>query len=93
MKKIFFTSFLLSISVLFVLAQVPSQAEIDKLMKNAQELAKKYGNDSAVKNAVKNQQANTKSTTNTFYSSDSGDYGKRTFGTQRRNPKTAFIKR
>src|SRR5689334_10471614 len=36
----------------------PTQAEIDKMMKQAQELMKKYGGDSTVKNAMKNQQSN-----------------------------------
>ncbi len=50
MKKIFFA--LLSFSIQFVSAQ-PTQAEIDKMMKQAQDAMKKYGNDSTVNKAMK----------------------------------------
>lgn len=74
MKKTFIICFLLSLSVQFVFAQVPTQAEIDKMMKNAQELMKKYGNDTNVKKAMENQQGNNNGVTNSLYSSDPGSY-------------------
>ena len=87
MKIVLVSLFLLSISVQFVTAQ-PSQAEIDKMMKQQQELMKKYGNDSArakamkglvdqqkqVSDAMKNQQANSGGN-NSLYSADPGSYG------------------
>ena len=50
MKKIFFALF--SFSIQFVSAQ-PTQDEIDKMMKQAQEVMKKYGTDSTVNKAMK----------------------------------------
>lgn len=47
----------------FCFAQ-PTQAEIDKMTKQAQEIAKKYGNDSLVKNVVKDAQKQQKQMTN-----------------------------
>ena len=79
MKKTFIICFLLSFSVQFVIAQ-PTQAEIDKMMKQAQELMKKYGTDTNVKKAMENQQGNNNAVTNpiaigSLYSSDPGNYG------------------
>lgn len=74
MKKILLLSFLFSFSVQFVFAQ-PTQAEINKMMKDAQALIKKYGGDSTVKNAMKNQQGNNKGVTNSLYSADPSSYG------------------
>ena len=74
MKNIFTTSFLLFLLVQSVFAQ-PTQVEIDKMLKQAQELMKKYGNDSMVNKATKNQQANNNGLTNSLYSSDPGSYG------------------
>lgn len=65
---------LLAFSVHSVLAQ-PTQAEIDKMVKQAQELMKKYGADTNVKKAMENQQANNNGVTNSLYSSDPGSYG------------------
>ena len=55
MKKTFIICFLLSFSMQFVFAQ-PTKAEVDKMMKNAQEQMKKYGNDSIVNKAMKDAQ-------------------------------------
>ncbi len=87
MKIVLVSLFLLSISVQFVTAQV-SQADIDKMMKQQQELMKKYGNDSArakamkglvdqqkqVSDAMKNQQGNSGGN-NSLYAADPGSYG------------------
>ncbi len=87
MKKIFFFIFLFSFSIQFVSAQ-PTQAEIDKMMKQAQDAMKKYGTDSTVNkamkeakdkqqqvgDAMKNQQGNNNAASNTSYSSDHGSY-------------------
>lgn len=72
MKKILFTTFLLFASLQVLIAQVPSQAELDKMMKEANALLKKYGNDSIVKKAIKDQQV-TKTTTG--YDPDPSSYG------------------
>jgi len=53
MKKII-AGLLVSFSMQFASAQVPTQAEIDKLIKEAQALTKKYSNDSLLKKAIKN---------------------------------------
>ncbi len=55
---------LLFLSMQCVLAQ-PTQAEIDKAMKQAQELMKKYGNDSNVNKAMKPVQARPQKTSDT----------------------------
>lgn len=55
MKITFIIFFLLYISIQSVFAQ-PSQAEIDKMLKQSQELMKKYGNDTTVKKAMKDAQ-------------------------------------
>ncbi|HSU26837.1 MAG TPA: tetratricopeptide repeat protein, partial [Chitinophagaceae bacterium] len=58
MKKIFLRLILLSLSVQPVIAQ-PTQAEMDKIMKQAQEMMKKYGGDSTankILNDLSNQQ-------------------------------------
>lgn len=87
MKKIFIICSLISFSIQFVLAQ-PTQAEIDKMMKQTQEQMKKYGNDTArkkalqdildkqkqVSNAMQNKQGNNNAVTNSRYS-DPGSYG------------------
>lgn len=54
MKKIFFIALLFCCSLRFIGAQVPSQAEMDKLMKQTQDLMKKYGGDTMIKKALKN---------------------------------------
>lgn len=72
MKKILTTYFLLFVSIHVIPAQVPSQAELDKMMKEANELLKKYGNDSTVKKVIKDQQG-TKTTT--AYDPDPSAYG------------------
>jgi tetratricopeptide (TPR) repeat protein len=74
MKKLFIL-LLFSFTQQFVFAQVPSQAEIDKMMKDANALMKKYSNDPAVKKAMKNQQGNNTGATTAFYNSDPGAYG------------------
>src|SRR5450759_5024244 len=72
-------------------SQQPTQAEIDKMVKQAQEQMKKYGIDTTVNktmkglqaqqkqmtDAMKNQQGNNKNNgvTNALYSSDPGSYG------------------
>src|SRR5450759_3580036 len=70
-------------------SQQPTKAEIDKMMKQAQDVMKKYGKDSTVNkamkdaqdkqkqvsDAMKNQPANNKGVTNALYSSDPGSYG------------------
>ncbi|MBL7725656.1 MAG: hypothetical protein JNK27_16020 [Chitinophagaceae bacterium] len=53
MKKIFFIIFLFFISAQFLFAQAPTQAEIDKMMKDANALMKKYGGDTMVNKALK----------------------------------------
>jgi tetratricopeptide (TPR) repeat protein len=88
MKKTSIACFLLSFSVQFVLAQ-PTQAEIDKMMKQSQELMKIYGNDTSrnkalkgledqqkqVTNAMKNQPANNNNGLSATSSyADPGDY-------------------
>jgi tetratricopeptide (TPR) repeat protein len=75
MKKIFFIFLLFSLSLQSLFAQAPTQAEIDKMMKDANALMKKYSNDSAVKNAMKNQQGNNTGATTALYNSDPGAYG------------------
>lgn len=72
-KKIVFI-LLLFFSSQFVFAQ-PTQAEIDKMMKQAQDLMKKYGGDSTVKNAMKGQAGNNTAKANSLYNSDPGSYG------------------
>jgi len=81
MKKIFITSSLLFFSLLYSFAQVPTQAEIDKMMKQANDAMKKYGNDSLVNKAMKdakatqtqvsdvmkNQKGNNNTSTNSLY--------------------------
>ena len=78
MIKIFLICFLLSFSAQFISAQ-PTQAEIDKMMKQAEEMMKKYGKDStvnkAMKDAMKNQPANNNSVANGSLYADPGDYG------------------
>lgn len=69
MKKAFFTLVWLSLTTQFVKAQ-PTQAEIDKMVKDATELAKKYGD-----TATKKKQGNNNGATNASYSSDPGSYG------------------
>ncbi len=54
MKKIFFIIFLFFISAQFLFAQAPTQAEIDKMMKDANDIIKKYGGDTMVNKALKN---------------------------------------
>ncbi len=56
MKKIFLFLLLLSLYSTTVLAQ-PTQAEIDKMMKLANDAMKKYGNDSLVNKAMKDAKA------------------------------------
>ncbi len=53
MKKIFFIVLLYFLSSTFVSAQIPSQAEMDKLIKQSQDLLKQYGGDTMVKKALK----------------------------------------
>ncbi len=85
MKKIFTLTLLTGLFCHQLFAQ-PTQAEIDKMMKQAQEMMNKYGNDSTVKNAMKgiqdkqkqvseamkNQQGN--NTTNSSVYVDLSDY-------------------
>ncbi len=75
MKKTFLFCFLFSVSVQYSFAQVPTQAEIDKMMKDAQALMKKYGGDSLMKNTMKIQQGNNTGIINSLYSADPGSYG------------------
>ena len=56
MKKTSILLLLLSLSLQFILAQQPTQAELDKMMKQAQEQMKKYGNDSTVNSVMKGLQ-------------------------------------
>ena len=54
----------------------PTQAEIDKMMKQAQEMMKKYGNDTSLSKTIKNQpQGNNQGATNNSAYADPGDYG------------------
>jgi tetratricopeptide (TPR) repeat protein len=53
MKKIFTVLLLITLPAAFILAQQPTQAEIDKMMKQAQEMAKKYGNDTSGSKVMK----------------------------------------
>lgn len=89
MKRIFITLLTFSFSVQFVLAQHPSQAEVDKIMKQAQERLKQNGNDTGmnnllknlqdqqkrVKDAMKNSPANNNKAINATLYADPGDYG------------------
>ena len=88
MKRTFIIFFLLPFSSQFLFAQ-PTQAEKDKMMKQAQEQMKKYGNDTSrikalkglqdmqnqIADAMKNQQGNNSNSTNALYTSDPGSYG------------------
>lgn len=56
MKKILFTTFLLFVSLQVLVAQVPTQIELDKMMKQTQDLMKKYGGDTMVNKTLKNAQ-------------------------------------
>ena len=87
MKKIFIFILLFLIGQ-FVFAQ-PSQADIDKMMKQAQEMMKKYGNDTSANkvikgmqdqqkqldDAMKNQPSNNKAVTNGSLYADPSEYG------------------
>ncbi len=89
MKKKFIISLLICFSLQHVFAQIPTQAEIDKMMKQANDAMKKYGNDSLVNKsmkdakekqaqvseAMKNQKTNNNTGTNSVYNSDPGSYG------------------
>ncbi|MEO5942404.1 MAG: hypothetical protein ABIP30_15575 [Ferruginibacter sp.] len=59
----------------FLFAQRPTQAEISKIIKDAQALAKKYSNDTAVNKAFKSQLKNNTGVLNPVYSSDPGSNG------------------
>ncbi len=86
MKKTSFFLLLFSFSIHFVFAQ--TQAEMDKMMKRAQDQMKKNGNDTArnkglkglldqqkmISDAMKNQKGNNNATTG-IYSSDPGNVG------------------
>lgn len=88
MKKIFISILLLFFSAEFILAQ-PTQAEIDRMMKQAQEMAKKYGTDSArnkemkgiqdqqkqVTDAMKNQPTKNNGPTSGSLYPDPSEYG------------------
>jgi Tetratricopeptide repeat len=50
--KSLFTTLLFSFLIQFLFAQVPSQAEINKMMKQAQDVVKKYSKDSTVNKAM-----------------------------------------
>ncbi|HWR32413.1 MAG TPA: tetratricopeptide repeat protein [Chitinophagaceae bacterium] len=54
MRRIFIFCLLFPFLLHTGFAQVPTQAEIDKMMKDAQSVMKKYGNDSLVKKATNN---------------------------------------
>ena len=83
-----FISILLFLSAQFVLAQ-PSKADIDKMMKQSQDLMKKYGTDTSVNkimkgiqdqqkminDAMKNQPSNNKANTNASLYADPSEYG------------------
>lgn len=85
-------SSLLLIVFFFLLQEAsaqPSQAEINRMMKQAQDVMKKYGKDSTVNkamkdaqyqqkqvsDAMKNQKGNNNGNSNGLYSSDPGSYG------------------
>ena len=85
-------SSLLLIVFFFLLQEAsaqPSQAEINRMMKQAQDVMKKYGKDSTVNkamkdaqyqqkqvsDAMKNQKGNNNGNSNSLYSSDPGSYG------------------
>jgi tetratricopeptide (TPR) repeat protein len=74
MRKSSFFLLLFLLPGFSVLAQ-PTQAEIDKMIKNAQDLAKKYGGDSIIKKTIKDQQDNKTVTTTKTYDTDPGSYG------------------
>ena len=63
--------FLVSLSAQSVLAQ-PTQAEIDKMLKQSQELMKKYGNDSLVNKAMKDALDQQKQMTDAVKNSPAG---------------------
>jgi tetratricopeptide (TPR) repeat protein len=87
MKKLIFYCFVFLCPISFVMAQ-PTQAEIDKMMKQSQDIMKKYGKDSTVNkamkgaqdqqkqiaDAMKNQSANNNGAASS-YTPDPGDYG------------------
>lgn len=69
----------ISLAILCLLCQhlvfaQPTKATIDKMVKDAQDLSKKYTNDSAVKKAMKNEQGNNNAATNVVYNEDPGSY-------------------
>ena len=88
MKKRILLTFLFAFTFLFSFAQ-PTQAEINKMVKTAQDAMKKYGKDStvnkAMKNAeeqqkqvadaIKNQSKTNNGSSNGLYASDPGSYG------------------
>ena len=88
MKRLFITLLTVTSSLQFILAQ-PTQAEIDKMMKQAQDIMKKYGYDSTgnkttkgladqqkqISDAMKNQAANNKTVTNGLMYADPSEYG------------------
>jgi len=73
MQKIF--SFLFPVILSTLPAGAQTQAEIDKMIRDANELAKKYSSDSAIKKAISDQQKNNTGNSSVSYTSDPGSYG------------------
>jgi tetratricopeptide (TPR) repeat protein len=71
MKRLFITLLTLASSLQFVMAQ-PTKAEMDKMMKQAQEMMKKYGNDSTVKKAMKDAQDKQKQVSDAMKNNQNG---------------------
>lgn len=64
-----------SLFVSFLPAAAQTQAEIDKMVKDAQALAKKYTTDTTLKKTISDLQKNNAGTTSSLYASDPGSYG------------------
>ena len=71
MKKTFFIGLFLFVIVSILWAQ-PTQAELDKMMKQAQELIKKYGSDSTMNKTLKSLPDQQKQLANTTKNSPKG---------------------
>jgi tetratricopeptide (TPR) repeat protein len=74
MKRIFIIFPVLSLIVQFAFAQ-PTKAEIDKMMKQSQELMKKYSNDTSVNKMMKNLQDQQKQITDAMKNRHAGNNG------------------
>jgi len=74
-KIIYLPACLFCFTIQFLFAQQPTQAEINKMIKDAQALSKKYTNDTAVDKVFKTQPKNNSGTVSSTYSADPSSYG------------------